>query len=106
MEDSRNMKLLIIEPWDAYDEINIELIQKKYNKFLFKIANSIFFKGNKIDFLIGIMRDNNQYDKFIEGKSGKYLFNLIYDELINIDALNNLDNIKFKGNFLMGEIDL
>ena len=80
---NKKYKLLIFEPWDAYGNYEVELIKNKDDKFLFQVVDILFFDGNNINFLIGMLRDNSSGD-FSEYKNGKYIFNLFHDNLFII----------------------
>ncbi|MBL7760516.1 MAG: hypothetical protein JNK08_07455 [Sediminibacterium sp.] len=104
--ETNKLELLIVEPWDAYKKIGLELVNSKEGQFLFKLLLPLNYKGKKFDYLIGSLRNTTQNDSFMKGFQGIYVFNLFYDEELNEGSFNNLDTLKFRGNFLLGEITL
>ena len=103
--ETNKFELLIVEPWDAYQKVSIELVGFKGDQFLLKLLTPMNYKEKSIDYLIGSLRDASQKDSFIKELQGKYVFNLFYDEELNEDTLYMLDTLIFRGNFLLGEIN-
>jgi hypothetical protein len=103
--ETKKYDLLLIEPWEAYGKYNVALLDTKNNNFLFKLTNPLIFQGNTFDFLIGKLRYNNE-NEFSNSISGKYIFNLFFDQALNNDSLKQIEKIKFRSNFLIGEIEI
>ena len=100
------LELLIVEPWEVYQKVSVELVDRKEDQFLFKLTLSLNYKGKPLDYLIGSLRNGSQNDSFIKGIQGLYVFNLFYNEDLNEGIFNNINTLKFRESFFLGEITL